>query len=219
MHVPAGISCWELGTSVDIARKANSDYDSRTREPLGVTLNNAAFIFVTPRRWAGKTAWVQEKQAEGVWREVRAYDADDLDPWLLQAPAVGAWLARRIDKYPAHVTSLDDVWNEFASTTNPPLTTGIVLAGRGAEQERVVAWTRGVPSVLHIRAETTAEAIAFAAASMLSLEEVEREHILAVMKETKWVLSGPRGAATRLAMNRSTLQFRMKKLGIVRPGK
>ena len=40
---------------------------------------------------------------------------------------------------------------------------------------------------------------------------------LATLKETKWVLSGPRGAATRLGMNRSTLQFRMKKLGIVRP--
>jgi len=51
-----------------------------------------------------------------------------------------------------------------------------------------------------------------------TLEEAEREHILATLKETRWVLSGPRGAATRLGMNRSTLQFRMKKLGIVRPG-
>jgi formate hydrogenlyase transcriptional activator len=50
-----------------------------------------------------------------------------------------------------------------------------------------------------------------------TLEEAERAHILATVKETKWVLSGPRGAATRLGMNRSTLQFRMKKLGIVRP--
>jgi formate hydrogenlyase transcriptional activator len=51
-----------------------------------------------------------------------------------------------------------------------------------------------------------------------TLEDAEREHILATVKETKWVLSGPRGAATRLGMNRSTLQFRMKKLGILRPG-
>ena len=50
-----------------------------------------------------------------------------------------------------------------------------------------------------------------------TLEEAERAHILATVKETKWVLSGPRGAATRLGMNRSTLQFRMKKLGIARP--
>jgi len=50
-----------------------------------------------------------------------------------------------------------------------------------------------------------------------TLEEAEREHILATLKETRWVVSGPRGAAPRLGMNRSTLQFRMKKLGIVRP--
>jgi len=52
-----------------------------------------------------------------------------------------------------------------------------------------------------------------------TLEEAERAHILRTLKETKWVLGGPNGAAARLAMNRSTLQFRMKKLGIVRPGR
>jgi formate hydrogenlyase transcriptional activator len=50
-----------------------------------------------------------------------------------------------------------------------------------------------------------------------TIADVEREHIRAVLKETRWVLSGPRGAATRLGLNRSTLYFRMKKLGIVRP--
>jgi formate hydrogenlyase transcriptional activator len=50
-----------------------------------------------------------------------------------------------------------------------------------------------------------------------TLEEAERVHILATLKETGWVLSGPRGAATRLGINRSTLQFRMRKLGIERP--
>jgi formate hydrogenlyase transcriptional activator len=48
-----------------------------------------------------------------------------------------------------------------------------------------------------------------------TLEEAEREHILATLKETKWVISGPKGAAGRLGINRSTLQFRMKKLGIL----
>ena len=51
-----------------------------------------------------------------------------------------------------------------------------------------------------------------------TMEEAEREHILATLKDTKWVISGARGAAARLGMNRSTLQFRMKRLGIVRPG-
>ena len=50
-----------------------------------------------------------------------------------------------------------------------------------------------------------------------TLEDVERAHILATLDATRWVLAGPSGAATRLGINRSTLQFRMKKLGIERP--
>ena len=50
-----------------------------------------------------------------------------------------------------------------------------------------------------------------------TLEDAERKHILAVLKETKWVLGGANGAAVRLGMKRSTLQFRMRKLGIARP--
>jgi formate hydrogenlyase transcriptional activator len=50
-----------------------------------------------------------------------------------------------------------------------------------------------------------------------TMADVERDHIHATLRETRWVLSGPRGAARRLGMNRSTLYFRMKKLGIARP--
>ena len=49
-----------------------------------------------------------------------------------------------------------------------------------------------------------------------TLEEAEREHILKVLEETMWVVSGPSGAATRLGMRRTTLQARMQKLGIMR---
>ena len=48
------------------------------------------------------------------------------------------------------------------------------------------------------------------------LEETERQQILKALKECNWVVAGPNGAATRLAMKRSTLQLRMQKLGIAR---
>jgi formate hydrogenlyase transcriptional activator len=51
--------------------------------------------------------------------------------------------------------------------------------------------------------------------SKRTLKEAEREHIISILKKTNWVVSGPQGAAARLGMNRSTLQFRMKKLGII----
>jgi transcriptional regulator with GAF, ATPase, and Fis domain len=50
------------------------------------------------------------------------------------------------------------------------------------------------------------------------LAEVSKAHILHVLNQTNWVIAGPNGAAARLEMKRSTLNFRMKKLGIVRPG-
>ena len=49
-----------------------------------------------------------------------------------------------------------------------------------------------------------------------TLEETERAQILATLRETGGVLSGPKGAARILGIHRSTLQFRMKKLGIER---
>lgn len=52
-----------------------------------------------------------------------------------------------------------------------------------------------------------------------TLEEAEREHILAALQETNWVVGGKNGAATRLGLNRTTLQFRMRKLGLARPGR
>jgi formate hydrogenlyase transcriptional activator len=54
-------------------------------------------------------------------------------------------------------------------------------------------------------------------AGPVSLADAERDHILGVLRETGWVLGGPKGAATRLAMKRTTLQSKMKKLGISRP--
>jgi formate hydrogenlyase transcriptional activator len=51
----------------------------------------------------------------------------------------------------------------------------------------------------------------------VSLAEAEREHILRTLHDTDWVLGGPKGAAARLGMKRTTLQSKMKKLGIVRP--
>jgi formate hydrogenlyase transcriptional activator len=55
------------------------------------------------------------------------------------------------------------------------------------------------------------------AGAAVTLADAEREHILGVLRDTGWVLGGPKGAAARLGMKRSTLQWKMKKLGISRP--
>ena len=46
------------------------------------------------------------------------------------------------------------------------------------------------------------------------LVDVEKEHILKILNETKGIISGPKGAAVLLSLNPSTLRSRMEKLGI-----
>jgi len=48
------------------------------------------------------------------------------------------------------------------------------------------------------------------------LASIERQHILSALRESGWVVAGQAGAATRLGMKRTTLQARMRKLGISR---
>ncbi|SPP65790.1 sigma 54-interacting transcriptional regulator [Nitrospira lenta] len=50
-----------------------------------------------------------------------------------------------------------------------------------------------------------------------TLADAERTHIIQTLGQTNWVLAGKQGAAVRLGMKRSTLQHRIKKLGIIRP--
>jgi formate hydrogenlyase transcriptional activator len=50
----------------------------------------------------------------------------------------------------------------------------------------------------------------------LTLEAAEREHIVKALEATNWKLGGPLGAAARLGMKRTTLQSKMRKLGVRR---
>ena len=57
-----------------------------------------------------------------------------------------------------------------------------------------------------------------AGAAPASLDEAQRRHILKALERTGWKVSGPGGAAEMLEVKPTTLESRMKKLGIERPG-
>jgi formate hydrogenlyase transcriptional activator len=56
--------------------------------------------------------------------------------------------------------------------------------------------------------------ISRAAGASRTLAQVEREHIVATLQATNWVLGGWDGAAARLGLSRTTLISRMQRLGI-----
>ena len=80
--------------------------------------------------------------------------------------------------------------------------------------ERSVILTSG--NVLHSPLANLKSAPEAESLGAITLEDAERDHIRKTLEQTRWVVAGPNGAAARLGIKRSTLYFRMQKLGISR---
>ena len=108
---------------------------------------------------------------------------------------------RRIVAYPwpGNVRELENVLERAAIlATGPTLEIGDVVFGSTA------------PRAAKTKQPRTARAAG-------ALHEVERDHILAILRQTDWVIEGPRGAVVVLGLHPNTLRSRIKKLGLTRP--
>lgn len=172
VYVPVGKTGWEIGCQrSNIAQKATEDYRKRTLLPAPLDPVDAAYVFVTPRHWPQKDEWAKARQEEGIWREVRAYDASDLVHWIEQNPGVGLWLAARLGKRPPGTSELNDLWQEWSHATRWPLTKALVLSDRHQDVNEVLQWLERAPSVLSLQSTTTDEVAAFFHATLDSLPE------------------------------------------------
>jgi formate hydrogenlyase transcriptional activator len=120
-------------------------------------------------------------------------------------------IGRRIETIPAEAM---DVLTRYAWPGNIRELQNVI--------ERAVILSTG--PTLHIRlgdlqieAPHADEPPGVPAATPVTLADAEREHILGVLMASDWVVGGPKGAAVRLGMKRSTLQWKMKKHGLSRP--
>jgi formate hydrogenlyase transcriptional activator len=82
--------------------------------------------------------------------------------------------------------------------------------------ERAVILSRGPVLEVPLAELSTVDVPEPAAAANSHLDQAEREHILRVLRETNGRIAGPDGAAARLGLKRTTLNFKLKKLGITR---
>ncbi|MDF0579227.1 helix-turn-helix domain-containing protein [Bradyrhizobium yuanmingense] len=200
-YVPAGSTGWEIGTQREgIAGKANEDYAKRTEDPLGLAQSDTTFIFVTPRPWPKKDEWVQQKRAEGVWKDVKAYDGTDLVHWVEQYPAVGQWLATALGKRPPGVRQLEEVWSEWSLATQWPLPPDLVLSDRDEDSAALLRWLRDENAVVAFQGESSEEVAAFAYATINQLPADIAEHYFA-----RCVVAADSDAARQLASSRTPL--------------
>jgi len=94
--IPLGKSGWEFGARGDTTKKANEDYNTRTTGIPVAERQNMTFVFVTPYFWEDKIKWVTAKKQLGEWKDVIAYDSDNLSQWIYQLPIVTEWFAKKM---------------------------------------------------------------------------------------------------------------------------
>lgn len=120
--IPEGKSGWEFGCGQNPKCKAEDDYTKGLRTvPQEEERADRTFVFVTPRNWPGKQTWAKEKAALGHWKDVRAYDASDLEQWLEQSAPTQVWFTERLGQPVEGYRSLEQCWSKWASVCEPVL--------------------------------------------------------------------------------------------------
>jgi addiction module HigA family antidote len=144
--IPSGSSGWEFGCNQDPKQKAKGDYDARVRGTPASERKNLTFVFVTPRNWPGKDAWAKEKAAEKRWKDVRAFDASDLEQWLEQSVPAQSWLAEKLGNRPDDILSLEECWNRWSKVTNPELSKGLFAGSLKTHNNSLASWLQNPPA-------------------------------------------------------------------------
>lgn len=164
--VPEGLSGWEFSCEVSLKKKADGDYAARIKSIPESERKNTVFIFVTPRNWPGKVKWQKEKSAQNKWKDVRAYDASDLEQWLEVSPAAQAWFAERIGLGAVGCCSLRDYWKKWARISKPHMSPFIFESEIENHFSYIENWLKGERSEpLIITAASKEEALAFLGAA------------------------------------------------------
>jgi addiction module HigA family antidote len=162
--VPTGRSGWEFGTNEDPKTKADDDFEKSVKALDKKECEGMTFVFVTPRRWSKKANWVATKKAKGLWKDVRAYDASDLEQWLEQSLTAQAWFANETHIPAEHVRSLDKCWSDWANVSTPPLTGTLFSSAIEAHKRTMLSRLSKPPEgPILIGADSTEEALAFLA--------------------------------------------------------
>ena len=126
--VPQGKSCWEMGRGNEPQSKANGDFKKRTEKTSEIQQLKTTFVFLTLRRWKNKDLWIVKKKKESSWKDIRAYDAEDLELWLEKSPVVALELAKFLGNFPlSGAETLMSFWDDWFKSTEPGIDEELLL--------------------------------------------------------------------------------------------
>lgn len=164
--VPEGRSGWELSVSGDLPGKPNRDFQARCKLAASERADTA-FVFVTARHWAAKDEWAARQRKLGQWKDVRAYDAQDLEQWLERSATTQLWFAAELGRTRDGVVPITECWRRWSESTAPKLSPLLFEEAIKDQRQSLVNWLEGQsehPFV--IVADSADEALAFLARAL-----------------------------------------------------
>lgn len=164
--VPAGRAVWEIGCNQDPSSKASDDYDKRVKDTPAEVRASTTFVFVTPRRWQQKDAWVKKRRGRGDWRDVRVFDAVDLETWLDEAPVTERWIGERLGRAHLGLLTPEEWYRGWASVSVPNIPMELVANRRGNAQADLLDKLRGGDRTVPVVADSRQEAVAYVIAAL-----------------------------------------------------
>ncbi len=178
--IPSGISGWEFGVNSDIKTKADKDFEKNVRAIEDTERTKITFVFVTPRRWSGKAVWVKKMKNKKLWKDIRAYDASDLEQWMEQSLAAQTWFANQTNIPSDGVRTLDRCWSDWANVATPTLHPSLFATANEVWSNKIKSFlTKNNALPLVITADSVEEALAFLNQVLASAEfEQYRDRVL-----------------------------------------
>jgi addiction module HigA family antidote len=187
--IPEGKSCWEFGVNKNPEAKAQKDYAARLASVPVAERAQSTFVFVTPRNWPDKEAWVAKKNAANDWKAVRVFDASDLEQWLEESIPAQIWLAEKLEMPLTGYQTLDACWERWAAGSEPRMTPEIFapsIAAHGKAFKEWLAKDTNKPYV--VAADSRDEALAFLACMFEQMDGESKWKDLAAVFESSATL-------------------------------
>lgn len=179
-YIPKGKSVWEMGCNKAKKDKADKDYEKRKENPLNVIPEETVYIQVSSRKWRQEDIdkWCSEKKEENFWKDVRLYDAKDLEEWINNIHSVKQWFAEELGFPIENVETLEHWWERWSNVnSNVKFSSKLILTNKENETSELLYSLKNLDFSV-VKSSTIEESIAFFYSVIDSLSCDERQFYL-----------------------------------------
>ncbi|MES2281066.1 MAG: hypothetical protein V4542_06605 [Pseudomonadota bacterium] len=175
-------SVWEISVQDKAPKKIREDFrESQSKElPYGWTHPTTTYVAVTARTLANKGALeaALRRDPNNIWGDVQVIDAEGLEQWIEQCPAVEQWIAEELNISSGRFgVSLSRSWIRWSGVIQPAISPSMLTAGRklDAVRERLLTPTS---QPMTVEADSPDEAVGVIYATLTEFPPETKERLL-----------------------------------------